>query len=417
MGKLQTARHGVTLWKRDKAYPGFTMFAPLISSRKQLIDGKTSRVYLIDMNGRIVHFWDVPGMVRMHAELLENGNILCGLKDVNLPSRHLTFSSHAILELDWDSNVVWKYDDDLLECHDRCRMRNGNTLIMKYEPLEPELQAKIKGGEPGTEAVDPLDNKVSITTEKKNGQIHTLKLEEITPEGEIVWSMKLSDALDPELDIIIPYGERELWPGLNAIEEMPDGNIIATSFNLSTIFIFDKQTKTVKWRFGNANGPGKTKLSFPHDPTVLDNGNILVFDNGRYFSSLPDGTKNILPPDFSRILEIDPSTNEVVWDYKEDNPVDFYSSFISSARRLQNGNTLICEGATGRFFEVTQRGEKVWEYVSPFYTRVNNRFGNTNNVFRCMRYDINYPGIKGKVFDDSKTDHINRLFGPNAYDV
>jgi hypothetical protein len=45
----------------------------------------------------------------------------------------------------------------------------------------------------------------------------------------------------------------------------------------------------------------------------------------------------------------------------------FYSSFISNARRLPNGNTFIDEGMNGRFFQVTPAGEIVWEYVSPYF--------------------------------------------------
>jgi hypothetical protein len=44
----------------------------------------------------------------------------------------------------------------------------------------------------------------------------------------------------------------------------------------------------------------------------------------------------------------------------------FFSHYISSAQRQPNGNTLICEGSNGRFFEVTPSGEIVWEYINPF---------------------------------------------------
>jgi hypothetical protein len=47
----------------------------------------------------------------------------------------------------------------------------------------------------------------------------------------------------------------------------------------------------------------------------------------------------------------------------------FYSSFISSARRLPNGNTLIDEGMNGRIFQVTPRGEIAWEYISPYFAQ------------------------------------------------
>jgi len=59
----------------------------------------------------------------------------------------------------------------------------------------------------------------------------------------------------------------------------------------------------------------------------------------------------------------------------------FYSSFVSSAQRLPNGNTLITEGQGGRIFEVTAQHETVWEYLSP-YTHPQFRI---NLVYRAYR--------------------------------
>ena len=55
----------------------------------------------------------------------------------------------------------------------------------------------------------------------------------------------------------------------------------------------------------------------------------------------------------SRVLEINPVTLELVWSYT--NP-RFFSTNISGAQRLPNGNTLITAGAGGRMFEVTKEG-------------------------------------------------------------
>jgi hypothetical protein len=74
----------------------------------------------------------------------------------------------------------------------------------------------------------------------------------------------------------------------------------------------------------------------------------------------------------SRVLEFDPVTLELVWQYSQATSgtgMDgFFGHYINSAQRLPNGNTLIDEGADGRFFEVTREHEIVWEYVSPFYS-------------------------------------------------
>ena len=75
----------------------------------------------------------------------------------------------------------------------------------------------------------------------------------------------------------------------------------------------------------------------------------------------------------SRVLEIDPTKNEIVWQYTGSSSgrpnYTFYSSYISSARRLPNGNTLIDEGMNGRFLQVTNTGEIVWEYISPYFSQ------------------------------------------------
>jgi hypothetical protein len=103
-------------------------------------------------------------------------------------------------------------------------------------------------------------------------------------------------------------------------------------------------------------------------PGLPGAGNLLVFDN-QGEAGYPPATLAVLPG--SRILEINPVTKQIVWQYTGADsggpPWTFYSAFISSVQRLPNGNTLIDEGMTGRFFQVTPNGEIVWEYVSPYF--------------------------------------------------
>ena len=95
-----------------------------------------------------------------------------------------------------------------------------------------------------------------------------------------------------------------------------------------------------------------------------------------------------------------------VWKYQATNPTDFYSSEISGAHRLPNGNTLICAGVRGTFFEVTPAGETVWQYVNPVVhngilaqgeqSGLDHRGHNWNAVFKVHRYPTDYPGLAGK---------------------
>ncbi len=77
---------------------------------------------------------------------------------------------------------------------------------------------------------------------------------------------------------------------------------------------------------------------------------------------------------YSRVLEFNPISKEIVWEYSpnlmstadQKSGFDLFSTNVSSAQRLPNGNTLITEGTRGRVVEVTRDGEVVWEYISPY---------------------------------------------------
>ncbi|MEW6666704.1 MAG: aryl-sulfate sulfotransferase [Thermodesulfobacteriota bacterium] len=383
---MSFARRGLqslTEYKPEKTYNGFTLFSPMTMV--------PSNTFLIDMKGRFVHRWKLPGWVRIHAELLLNGNLLFGLADPAQRNLEIPFAGGGVFEMDWEGKIVWSYEDKLLDCHDRVRLRNGNTLVASYRPVPEKIAKQLTGGRPGTEL--------------KGGML-SYALQEITREGKVAWEWIAYDHLDPVLDNIPPERHRIAWPGWNSYVELPDGNIMACSYNLDNIMILDRTTGGIKWRWGQGI------ISMPHDPSMLDNGNILVLDNNRWHMG-----GSYWPPDGSRVVEVNPETKEIVWEFKEENPVDFYTTYIGGCQRLPNGNTLICEGATGRLFEVTPRGEMVWEYIVPFYARKDTLapYGLSNCTYRCFRYGPDYPGLQGKMMDTGDLDLWNRLYGPEAF--
>ena len=127
-------------------------------------------------------------------------------------------------------------------------------------------------------------------------------------------------------------------------------------------------------------------------------GDFLVFDNGGaggYGAANPasrDGRNNAVR-DYSRVLQFDPITLEITWQYT---PAEagsmlftdgskFYSSYVSSAQRLPNGNTLITEGSDGRLIEVNTEHEIVWEYINPHYAPKFDGKYSLNMVYRAYR--------------------------------
>ena len=112
---------------------------------------------------------------------------------------------------------------------------------------------------------------------------------------------------------------------------------------MNMVFVLDKETFEPKWHWGS------DELQKQHDPEQIDNGNLLVFDNGKQRH-------------YSRVLELDPTTKKIVWEYKDE---DFFSNIRGLSQRLPNGGTLVVSSQRGRAFEVTTEGEIVWEYWSP----------------------------------------------------
>lgn len=117
------------------------------------------------------------------------------------------------------------------------------------------------------------------------------------------------------------------------------------------------------------------QISGQHDAHIIPSGlpgagNLLVFDN-QGEAGYPHAAVSYTGG--SRVLEINPVTKEIVWQYtgaSSGNPGwSFRSTHISNARRLPNGNTFIDEGQIGRFFQVTPSGDIVWEYINPYPRR------------------------------------------------
>ena len=240
------------------------------------------------------------------------------------------------------------------------------------------------------------------------------------------------------------------WLHTNAIDYNPELDQIALSAkHFSEIWIIDHSTTTEEaashrggkrgkggdllYRWGNPwaykSGTVEDKMLFDqHDvrwiPSGLPGaGHITAFNNGqgREYSSIIEIET---PRDESGDYVLDDQGRfgpyELVWEYTAENKKDFYSGFISGATRLPNGNTFICEGATGRFFEVNRDGQTLWEHLNTFGGELNmeglpndaeeearkllkgggeRSFVENNALFRAIKFRPDYPGLAGKSLE------------------
>lgn len=161
------------------------------------------------------------------------------------------------------------------------------------------------------------------------------------------------------------------WYSERGDERFHPSNIMMSFRQMGITIIISRDTGAVVWRIGPDYEEGSVAhrlgpIVGQHMTHIIPRGlpgagNVLLFDNGGGSGYGGELGFPRYKRDYSRVIEFDPVTLELVWEYTADG---FYSTFISGAQRLPNGNTLICEGVTSRVFEVTTGREKVWEAIA-----------------------------------------------------
>jgi len=132
--------------------------------------------------------------------------------------------------------------------------------------------------------------------------------------------------------------------------------------------------------FNNGNGSPTGPYSTIEmiDPIELDSGRYELNKNQVYF---PLGSEKVYEAEFS-------------W--------TFYSTYLSNAQQLGNGNVFINEGENSRFFEVNPDDNSiVWEYESPII----------GQTFRAYKYDADFSGFDGQ--DINGTQPLEQNPGPS----
>ena len=408
---------GTTIFNPDKCWSGYTLF-----------QAREMGALLIDMNGAEVQLW--KGVHGFPNKLLPGGYLMGSSGDRNVAYGIQDYVD--LIQVDWDGNIVWKF--------------NQNEFI-EDPGQDPQWMARLhhdyqrEGNPVGyyVPGMDPLvDSGNTLILSHKNtknpGICDKLLLDdtiiEVTWDGEPVWEWICSDHFE-EMEFSeearnVMFRNPNMrpagggmgdWMHINSMsllgpnrwydagdERFHPENIIWCGRETNITAIIEKKTGKLIWKIGPDyhRTPELRELGWiigQHHAHMIPRGlpgegNILVFDNGGWAGygapnpGSPMGHQNALR-DYSRVLEFDPTTLKIVWQYTPEeaglmHPVDsnrFYSPFISSAQRLPNGNTLITEGSGGRIFELTSDYEIVWEYISPFWGKL----FNINMVYRSYR--------------------------------
>lgn len=410
---------------------GYVLFSPLYSTS----------TYLIDKCGRQVHSWRSQYNPGRSVYLLPNGNLLRAGIDKD---RKFKQGAGKLQIFDWNNILLWEYtysSENEIQHHDIYPMKNGNILLLVWEKFTREEAIKM-GRNP-----DLLGD-----------EIWSEKVVELKPQGDdrakIVWEWRVWDHLIQDFDetqenygtisrnpqlININYNASSEadWLHFNSICYHAElDQILISNRNFNEIFIIDHSTTTSEaaahkggkrnrggdllFRWGNPmtynmGNKRDQKLYYQHSAQWIgqdspDKDKIIVFNNG-LGRAKPDSV-------YSSIEIIEPKFNiagnyllepgrpyypeSSYWTYTTPEKINFYSFNVSNAQRLPNGNTLICSGESGYFFEIDRQKRIVWNYINPVGSGGVFKQGDKpfdNQVYRCTFYPSGYSAFKGRALD------------------
>ena len=350
---------GTTIYDPDAAYSSYILISDHadLGNHPSAAVRATSKapgdIRLVDMNGRVVHTWNVDAYFNKRSRLLPNGHLLYAGPD------------KRIIEYDWDSNIVWEHKG-IGSVNDLRILPNNNRLLIAHEPIPDEAQEKVSDvGDKIAPWWSPRQR--GSEEHQEGGDIYEVNL-----KGEVVWEWHAHDHLD--LDLFSPLTPLNDWLHVNSIAPLPEnkwfdggderfrpGNIIVNARNINMMYIVDKISGDVVWEGTHDYRGG---MAHSHEPEMIEKGlpgagNIILFDNSLFPRHRSHSGQTI-------IVEIDPTTMEIVWKYETGGYANlkFFSKTMGSQSRLPNGNTYIAEDNTGRLFQVKPDGTIVWEYVN-----------------------------------------------------
>jgi Arylsulfotransferase (ASST) len=338
----------ITIYDRAAASDGYNL----------ITSGHDTEAILTDMAGLKVHQWRCdaftawPGFEpyddNLHtfwrrARLLENGDLLA------------IFEGIGIIRLDKDSNLLWARENGAH--HDLDVSTEGQIYLLTREAyLNPKYNREKPVLEDFVTVLDGSGHELR--------KVSVLEAIEGSPYAPILGGVReWGDLLHTNTIELIKTTEANRHPAFRK------GNVILSILWLDFICILDLENQTIPW---GASGTWARQ----HQPTLLENGNLLLFDN--------QGVKKS-----SRVIEYNPSANTSSCRYGDLPDERFYSPTCGTVERLPNGNTLVTESDPGRAFEINDQRKIVWEFYNPHRAGGNDEFVAT--LFEVVRIDPDFP--------------------------
>jgi hypothetical protein len=326
-------RTGVLLHDRARASPGVNLY----------LSGHADAAILMSLDGEVLHEWRTDFRRLWPGRRIPAGGPVPHWRSVQLQDNGdllAIYEGLGLVKLDRHSRLLWKRAGT--HHHDLDVADDGRIHVLTFRRMRhPRFPfPEAPDGRIDVDFVSVLDaggrvlREVSILDAFLDSDYAGLL--EAAPRVRDVFHTNGLEVLDGRL--------AEKLPAFRA------GNVLISVRSLDALAVLDLERERVVWAL---TGSWRQQ----HDPTLLDDGHLLLFDNlgGR--------------GGFSRVLELDPVSREVVWSYEGDAANGFRSELRGASQRLPNGNTLVTDSQHGRAFELTPEKELAWEFVNPARAR------------------------------------------------
>jgi len=332
------------------AWPGLNFY----------VSGHAAEAVLMDMAGKVLHRWRYP-LRRLWPDLAadpENARLEYWRRAFLYPDGSLLaiYEGLGLLKLDASSHVLWARRGGFH--HDLFVAPDGTIWVLDREgKVIPRINARHGILEDMVVALDPEGHPIR--------RISVLEAFERSAFAPLLRGMERSGD-------VFHTNTIELLDGRFAARDpaFRKGNLLLSVLKLDTLAVLDPDEGKIVWA-------RKGIWRRQHQPTFLDNGDLLLFDN----TGAGAGR--------SRVLEIDPRSGAVRWRFGGGPDVDLFSKTLGSCQRLPNGNTLVTESENGRALEVTHDGRVVWEFNNPH--RAGERGELVAVLFEMIRLPPDFP--------------------------
>ncbi len=341
----------ITIYDKSKSFNGVNLY----------VSGHRAEAILVDMHGAVLQQWAYDP-TKHSAGLLDTSHEPRWHMAHPYPNGDIIVLQHheGLLKLDKNSSLIWARAPGFVH-HDMDVTENGAIFVLTRSPEMMRWISEEK----------PIVND-TITEINPDGTVvrKVSILECLRNAGEDKLLAELSGNVERHNGDILHTNSIEVLDGA-IVEKAPEfskGRILLSIRRIDCLMVVDLDKEEVVWW-------RKGEYKNQHDASILDNGNLIVFDNNQY------GTK-------SAIREIDVATGQEKWVYKGTIQNPFFAFQSGRCQRLPNGNTLIVESTFGRVFEVTQQKDIVWEFWNPKRAGKNNDL--IARIYECIRLPRSY---------------------------